>query len=557
MEWARSLLFVESAGQSVFVLCLVAALGLFVGRARIFGVGVGVIGVLAVGLVFGHFKIHLDHGVMDFARETGLILFVYTVGLQLGPSFISSLRSHGLKLNLLAGFVVLAGVAIIVAFHFLTGLPMAAGVGIYTGGATNTPALGAAQEALKSLPGVSREVAALPGLAYAMTYPFGVVGIILSLLALKSLFRVTVGNEEKQLKDDEAATCKPLQAVNLVVKNSNLAGLRVADIPGLDDAKISISRILKGQTLQLATPESRLDLGDTILAVGLPEDLEELRIIVGEVSEEDLRKIPGPVFSRRILVTRKPVLGKSLAELQLNEWSGVTITRVERNGVELIPGPSLALQIGDLLTVVGEEDNLERASKLLGNSAKALQHLEVGPMFVGIALGVLLGSIPVAFPGLPAAVKLGLAGGPLIMGMILSRVGKIGNLVFYMPPNANLMLREAGIVIFLSCVGLKAGDRFVEILLQGPGLTWMAYGAVLTLVPLLLAGIVGRAFLKINYLTLSGALAGSMTDPPALAFANGMTKSNGPALAYATVYPLTMVLRLVSAQLLVLIFGAG
>jgi len=557
MDWLKSLVFVESAGQSVFVLCLVTALGLFLGRARIYGIAVGVIGVLAVGLIFGHFKIRLEHGVLDFARETGLILFVYTVGLQLGPSFVSSLRNHGLKLNLLAIFIVLAGVATVVVIHLLTGLSMAAGVGIYTGGATNTPALGAAQEALKALPGLSAEVAALPGLAYAMTYPFGVVGIILSILAVRWFFRIQVGQEENELAEKENESRRPIHALNLVVRNSNLEGLTVASIPGLDQAKVTISRIRNGQNTQLATPESLVHIGDTILAVGLPEDLEKLRIVVGEVSAEDLREIPGPVSSRRILVTRKAVLGKTPADLQLNDKLGVAVTRIERNGVELIPQQTLAFQIGDLLTMVGETENLDRASKLLGNSPKALQRLEVGPMFVGIALGDLLGSIPVVFPVLPAAVKLGLAGGPLIVGMILSRVGKIGNLVFYMPPDANHMLREAGIVIFLACVGLKAGDRFMEILFQGPGLLWMVYGAIVTLVPLLLAGVLGRMVFKLNYLTLSGAMAGSMTDPPALAFANGMTKSNGPSLAYATVYPLTMILRLVSAQVLILVFGAG
>lgn len=555
MAWLTSLLFTESAGQSVFVLCLVVAIGLLIGRAKIFGVGVGVIGVLAAGLVFGHFKIRLDHGVMDFARETGLILFVYTVGLQLGPSFISSLRNNGLKLNLLAGIVVFAGVAVVVALHLITGLPMAAGVGIYTGGATNTPALGAAQEALNSFPDIPRETLAVPGLAYAMTYPFGVVGIIVAIVAVRQFFRIQVAHEETELEELEKSGHRPIETLNLVVRNANLNGLRLSAVPSLAQGKVTISRIRKGDDLQVATADSLVNTGDIILAVGLPEDLEALRIVVGDISTEDLRKAPGPVSARRILVTRKSVLGKSLGDMAPHELAGVTITRVERNGIELLPNPGLAVQIGDLLMVVGEPDALDHTAKLLGNSAKALQKLEVGPMFVGIALGVLLGSIPVALPGLPAAVKLGLAGGPLIMGMILSRIGKIGRLVFYMPPNANLMLREAGIVIFLACVGLKAGDRFLEILLQGPGLVWMGYGLLVTLLPLFLAGFLGRAVFKLNYLTLSGTLAGSMTDPPALAFVNGMAKSNGPSIAYATVYPLTMVLRLITAQLLVLLFG--
>lgn len=551
MEWLRSLLFLESAGQSVLVLCLIVALGLFLGRAHLLGVNVGVIGVLAAGLLFGHFGIPLNHEVMDFAREMGLILFVYTLGLQLGPSFLSSLRRQGLPLNLLAGFVVLSGVGVIITLHYGVGLSMATGIGIYTGGVTNTPALGAAQEALRSFRDLPAATTAMPGMAYAMTYPFGVLGIIISLLVLRSFFHIKISQEEEELAAATQSGHRPLQPLNIVVRNANLDGLLLSKIPGHD--RITISRILQNSDLHRPTAATSIHLGDTLLAVGQIEDLEAFRIIVGEASPEDLRSLSGPVASQRMLVTQKNVVGKKLGQLQ--ELSRVTITRLERNGVELIPNASLNLQIGDLLMVVGETDDLAVASTFLGNSAKSLQHLEVGPMFVGIALGVLLGSIPVFIPGIPAAVKLGLAGGPLIVGMIVSHFGKVGNLVFFMPPNANLMLRETGILIFLACVGLKAGAHFMETLLHGPGLVWMGYGLLVTFVPLLLAGILGRVVFKLNYLTLSGTLAGSMTDPPALAFANSLTKFNGPALAYATVYPLTMVLRLISAQVLVLVFG--
>lgn len=551
MEWLRSLIFVESAGQSILILCLIVALGLFLGRAHILGVSVGVIGVLAAGLLFGHFKIPLNHEVMDFARETGLILFVYTVGLQLGPSFLSSLRRQGLPLNLLAVLVVLGGVGVIIVLHYTVGLSMATGVGIYTGGVTNTPALGAAQEALRSFPDVSAATAAMPGLAYAMTYPFGVLGIIVSLLVLRSFFHIKISHEEEALAAAEKKDHQPLQTLNIVVRNTNLDGLLLSEIPG--KTRITISRILQNSRLHRPTATTTIQVGDTILAVGRIKDLEAFRIIAGEASAEDLRTVSGPVAARRMLVTQKEVVGRKLGRLQ--DLSQVTITRLERNGVELIPNASLSLQIGDLLMVVGETQDLDEASRFLGNSAKSLQHLEVGPMFVGIALGILLGSIPVLIPGIPAAVKLGLAGGPLIVGMIVSHFGKVGNLVFFMPPNANLMLRETGILIFLACVGLKAGAHFVETLVHGPGLVWMGYGLLVTLVPLLLAGVLGRVVFKLNYLTLSGTLAGSMTDPPALAFANSLTKFNGPALAYATVYPLTMVLRLISAQVLILVFG--
>ena len=557
MDWLSSLILEESAGQSVFVLCLVAALGLALGRLRVAKISVGVAGVLFSGLIFGHFHIRIDHNVMDFAREAGLILFVYTIGLQLGPSFIASLRRQGLSLNLLAAFIVLAGLAVVILLHFLIGLPMAAGVGIYTGAVTNTPALGAAQEALRSFPNTPAGLAGMPGLAYAMAYPFGVVGIIASIVGIRALFGIRLDREEQEISEAEKGRRPPIRASNIVVTNRNLDGLLLKDLPGIDGADVTISRVLTGETLSVAMPDTRLHLGDTILAVGLPQALEELRLIVGELSREDLRAMPGPVSSERILVTKKDVIAKTLGELRLNQWSGVTVTRIARNGVELIPNEELALQIGDQLTVVGGDDDLARTRTLLGNSPKALQHLEIGPLFVGIALGVILGSMPVLLPGLPAPVKLGLAGGPLIVGMILSRLGKIGPLVWYMPQHANQLLRETGIVLFLACVGLKSGDRFVETLLQGPGLSWMACGAAVTIIPLFLAGIIGRLVLKLNYLTLSGTLAGSMTDPPALAFVSGTTASNGPSIAYATVYPLTMLLRVVSAQLLILVFGPG
>lgn len=557
MDWIRGFLLTESAGQSVFFLCLVAIAGLLIGRIKIGKIGVGVTGVLFAGLLLGHFGVRINHSVMDFVREGGLILFVYTIGLQLGPSFVSSLRQQGLQLNLLCGLVVAIGVALVALLHWGIGLPMSAGVGIYTGAVTNTPALGAAQEALRNFPDLAKGVADQPGLAYAMAYPGGVVGIIVSLLALKLFLKIRLEKEEQQIREKEQSHQHPFETANIVVRNANLDGMQLKDVMAQSPSQATISRLAQGDSLTVALPESRLSLGDILLAVGRKEDLEKLRLLVGETSEVDLRAVPGPVTSSRILVTRKDVSGRTLGELKLNASTGITVTRVERNGVELIPLQSLALQMGDQLTVVGEETDLHRIADQLGNSPKALQQFEIGPLFIGIALGVILGSIPVMLPGLPAAVKLGLAGGPLIVGMILSRIGRTGPVVWYMPASTNLLLREVGIVLFLACVGLKAGDRFLEILLQGPGLVWMGCGALITVVPLLLSGLVGRLVLKLNYLTLSGTLAGSMTDPPALAFANSMTKSNGPSIAYATVYPLTMVLRIVSAQLLILFFGPG
>jgi putative transport protein len=557
MDWLISLFTAESPAQSIFVLALVAVLGLALGKLRIFGIGVGIAGVLFAGLLFGHLGIKIEPGVMHFAREAGLLIFVYTIGLQLGPSFLASLRRQGLKLNLLAALIVCSGVGVLLALRHFLKIPMAAAAGIYTGAVTNTPGLGAAQEALRGFPNLGASITSQPGLAYAMAYPFGVVGIILSILLIRFFFRVVMAREEADISKMEKGDALPIHTANLVVRNPNLDGLTIKQITELHGSTVTFSRIASAQKVTVASPGATVKLGDKLLAVGFPEDMERLRLIVGEYSTEDLRAIPGPVTSDRILVSHREAIGKTLSELHLNEWFGVTVTRVERNGVELIPRQSLSLQIGDIVTVVGEEESLKKTSAVLGNSPKELQHLDILPAFVGVALGVLLGSVPVMFPGLPAAAKLGLAGGPLIVAMILSRIGRVGPLVWYMPPSANLVLRESGIVLFLACVGLKAGDQFVETLVHGPGLTWMLCGFVVTVVPLLLAGVVGRALLQLNYLTLSGTMAGSMTDPPALAFANSMTESNGPSLAYATVYPLTMVMRVVSAQLLILIFGPG
>ncbi len=540
--------------HTVFGIAVVAALGLALGSLKVRGVGLGIAGVLFSGLIFGHFGMKLDDHVLEFAREFGLILFVYTIGMQVGPGFLASLRASGLPLNIMAAVIVLLGAAVTLGLHYFGNVPMAAAVGLFSGATTNTPALGAAQQALKSVPDIGPETYAMPGLGYAVAYPFGIMGIILTMLLVRAVFRIKLSQEGEAYKAQTAMGAKTLATLNLVVENANLSGLKISEIPGYAGLGVVISRLLRGTQLQVAKPDTVLKQGDVLLAVGPAARLEQLRVVVGSVSTLDLRQVQSGIVSRRVIVTQKAIVGHRVAELSVLAENAVAVTRITRSEIEISATPEQRLQYGDMVVVVGEADAIEVVAKALGNSVKQLNHTEVIPIFLGIALGVLFGSIPIALPNLPAPVKLGLAGGPLVVAIILSRIGKIGPLLWYMPINANFIVRELGIVLFLACVGLRSGQRFVETLVAGDGLYWMLLATLITLIPLLIVGFFARAVMKLNYNALCGLLSGSMTDPPALAFANTMAGSDAPAVAYATVYPLTMLLRVLSGQLLVLLF---
>ncbi|MBX7258559.1 MAG: putative transporter [Candidatus Hydrogenedentes bacterium] len=557
MPWLADLFKGESVASSVIILSLVAAGGLALGSIRLKGIALGVAGVLFSGLVFGHFHIGINEHVLEFAREFGLILFVYTVGMQVGPSFASSLRREGLPLNIMAASIVGLGVLTMVCISWYMKIPIPVAVGTMSGAVTNTPSLAAAQAALKDipLPADGTDWSAVTGVGYAVAYPFGVMGIILAMFILRTIFRVNVQDEVKALESARATKVDPLELTNLIVENPNLEGVRVGDISLFEEAGAIISRVQHKDVQTVAHPDTVLHLGDIVLAVGPKPKLHALRLLVGQKASVDLSRVASTISSRKMLITQKAVLGKTIQELKFRERFQVTITRLRRAEVEMPVEPDLRLQYGDTVVVVGEETNHQRVSEILGNSPKALDHPEVIPVFVGIALGVLLGSLPIAVPGLPAPVRLGLAGGPLLVAIILSRVGRIGRLVWFMPGSANFMLRELGIVLFLACVGLKSGDKFVESLVSGQGFVLMGMGAAITLLPLLVVGLVGRFFLKTNYLTLCGLLAGSMTDPPALAFSTSFNKSDAPTVSYAAVYPLTMILRVLAAQTLILLLA--
>lgn len=555
MEWLPALIRGDSAAASILVLALAISLGLMLGSLKVRGVGLGIAGVLFAGLAFGHFGFGMNEHVLEWAREFGLILFVYTIGLQVGPGFVASLRRQGLPLNLMAAGIVLTGVAITVTMHLALGLELPVAVGLFSGATTNTPSLAAAQQAIRDIPNIDEVAGKLPSLAYAVAYPFGIMGIILTMLLVRNVFRVNLAKEEEQLREKLDVGRPQLIRANLEVRNPNLDGVAVKNIPMLDGSGVVVSRVLQPPDIEprIPKPETVLHTGDVLLVVGTKEQVDQVRLIIGWDSPVDLRTLPSAITTKRLIVTHKPVLGKSLGELDMVRRFGVAITRVSRAEFEFTPTRDFRLQFGDTVLAVGEEAAIGQVARVLGDSPKALNHPLVIPIFIGIALGVLVGSWPISVPGVPGAVKLGLAGGPLLVAILLSRLGRIGPLVWYMPISANFMLRELGIVLFLACVGLRAGPLFVEKVMSGQGLQWMALGAAITLLPLLLVALVARLFMKLNYLSLCGLLAGSMTDPPALAFANTVSGSDAPSVAYATVYPLTMILRVVSAQMMVIL----
>ena len=556
MIWLKNLSGTQPVAHALLILSAVAVTGLALGGIRWRGIKLGTAGVLFSGILFGHFGLQIEHGILDFVREFGLILFVFTIGLQLGPGFFASLRRHGLRLNAMAAAVVLLGAGVTALGAWMHGYDFIAALGLFSGATTNTPSLGAAQQTLATVGNISAAKAAIPALAYAVSYPIGIVGIISSLLITRAVFRIDPVREAELFRAEQQRGIEPLGRLNVVVENKNLEGIAIGEIPGRRETGVVISRIRRAgqKTVYTATEDAALHIGDTLLVVGTWRGLEQFTRVIGSASEADLMKAPGTVTHRKIVVTHKAVLGKTLAELGLDHLYSVAITRVSRADIEMTAVPDLRLQFGDVLNVVGDEDGLRNASLMLGNSVKALNETQFVPIFVGIALGILAGMLPISFPGLPVPVKLGLAGGPLVLAILLGRLGHIGPLVWHMPASANLAFRELGITLFLACVGLKAGAPFFHTVFTAEGLWWIIGAACIAMIPLLAVALVGRAVLKLNFMTLSGLMAGSMTDPPALAFANAISKSDAPSVAYATVYPLTMLLRILTAQIMTLLF---
>ena len=556
MDWLQSLFTdVNSIAHIVLLYAFVISVGVLLGKIKFFGVSLGVTFVLFTGIVCGHFGFTGNTQILNFMQDFGLILFVFCIGLQVGPSFFTSFKKGGVSMNVVAVGVVLLNVAVALALYYALGgrieLPMM--VGILCGAVTNTPGLGAANEALSQLGYDGPQIA----MGYACAYPLGVLGIIGSIILIRLLCRINLKKEEEELVQQETADphLTPHQ-MHLEVHNEALNGKTLFQVKNFLGRNFVISRILQNGHVSIPNKDTVFHVGDQMFVVCAEDDAEAITAFIGPEIQVNWAKQDTPMVSRRILVTQSKMNGKRLGELHFSSIYGVTVTRVNRSGMDIFASPDLTLQVGDRVMVVGPQDAVERVANLMGNSLKRLDHPNIVTIFVGIFLGIVFGSLPIAFPGIPTPVKLGLAGGPLIVAILIGRFGYKLKLVTYTTMSANLMLREIGIALFLASVGVKAGANFVQTVVEGDGMLYVGCGFLITIIPLIVMGLVARFYYKINYFKLMGLMAGSTTDPPALAYANQVTSSNAPAVGYSTVYPVTMFLRILTAQLLILIFAS-
>jgi putative transport protein len=540
--------------HSVLILSLVITFGIMLGKLKVAGISLGVTWILFVGIVFGHFDMNLDEHLLHFLKEFGLILFVYSIGLQVGPGFFSAFKKGGLTLNMVAMLSVFLSVVITIVLHFATGIPITTMVGILSGAVTNTPGLGAAQQANSDLNGVDAPEIAL---GYAVAYPLGVVGCILALLALKFFMRINTQKEEEDAEHGlghlQELTVRP---ISVEIRNEAIDGKRIRDVKPLLNRAFVISRIRHtgSQETELANADTVLHMQDEILFIANPKDVEAIVAFFGRKISVEWEREDKNLISRRILITKPELNGKSLSQLKIRNNFGACITRINRSGVDLVATPHLQLQMGDRVTIVGSELAVSHAEKVLGNSLKRLNHPNLIPIFLGIALGCILGSLPFMFPGIPQPVKLGLAGGPIIVGILLGTFGPRIHMITYTTRSANLMLRALGLSLYLACLGLDAGAHFFDTVFRPEGLLWIALGAGLTIIPTVLVGFVAFKMMKIDFGTVSGMLCGSMANPMALNYANDTIPGDNPSVAYATVYPLCMFLRVIIAQVLLMFF---
>ena len=552
MNWLESLLWdPTSVAHIVCLYAFVISVGVLLGKIKIFGVSLGVTFVLFAGILMGHFGFTGETHILHFIREFGLILFVFCIGLQVGPSFFSSFKKGGMTLNMLAVGIVVLNIAVALGIYFIANgrleLPMT--IGILYGAVTNTPGLGAAQEALNQLNYTGDPIA----LGYACAYPLGVVGIIGSIIAIRYIFRINFAKEEEDLnKQDNDMKHKP-HMLHLEVRNESIDGKKLLQIKDFLGRPFVCSRIRHNGHVSIPNQDTVFHIGDQLFIVCSEEDAEAVTAFIGKEIQVDWEKQDTPMVSRRILVTKTDINGKKLGSMHFRSLYGVNVTRINRSGMDLFADPNLVLQVGDRVMVVGQQDAVERVASVLGNQLKRLDTPNIVTIFVGIFLGILLGSLPFAFPGMPTPVKLGLAGGPLVVAILIGRFGHKLHLVTYTTMSANLMLREIGIVLFLASVGIEAGEHFVQTVVDGDGLLYVGYGFLITVIPLLIIGIIARLYCKVNYFTLMGLIAGSNTDPPALAYSNQVSAGNdAPSVGYSTVYPLTMFLRILTGQMILL-----
>lgn len=546
-----TLLHLSPTAINLLTIALTITLGVTLGRIRVGQVSIGVAGVLFAGIFLSHYGFRVTPEIIDFIREFGLILFVYTIGVQVGPRFFSNFKQNGVKLNILAFIAVLVSVLIALIAHYFGGIPLGATIGVLAGATTNTPSLGSAQQMIAQS---NPDAATLSTIAYAIAYPMGIFGIIITILTLKILKKVDIAKEIHAYAHDNSTH---VIGVNIIVENKNLNGIQIKDIPDYNDSHIVFSRMMHDNKIILPHNNTPLHIGDIIRAVGPKKNIEKLCIIIGSASTTALEHIDSEISGRWMVVTNQKAVGKTIQELNLRQSFRVTATRINHDGFEEPASNNTILYYGNSIWVVGENEDLEKFSKFIGDSAHALNHPFILPVFIGMILGILLGQIPIYLPGLPSPIQIGIVGGPLIVSILASRLGRLGHVVWYLPTSANHVMRKLGIALFLACVGLKSGAHFVETVMTTQGIIWFAWGCAITIIPLLLIGTYALWKMKLNFLTVCGLLAGSLTNPPGLVFANNLAHSNGQSVAYSTIYPLVMIMRVVAIQILVIILSMG
>ena len=555
MDWFIELFNGTGVAHAIFIYAIVIAFGVILGKVRVFGISLGATFVLFVGIIIGHFGLTVDSGILKFIQEFGLILFIFSIGLQVGPSFFSSFKEGGLRLNALAMAIIALNIAITLSiFSFDDSIKFNELVGILSGAVTNTPGLGAAQQTLleQHIPNASSLNEAM-SMGYAAAYPLGVLGILLAMIIIRAIFKIDIAQEAKTIEDENNQSQLQPHVLTYKVTNKLIFNRDIMSLHNIIDHNFVVSRIKKADgTILIPKFETKIEENDLMLIVMSEQDEEIFDAVIGPKVDMDWKAEPTQVVSRRILVTKSELSGKKLGSLRLRTGYKVNATRVNRAGLDLLASPNLGLQVGDRITVVGNLDDINRLADKLGNSMRRLNEPNMFTMFLGILLGILVGSIPLMLPGMSVPMKLGLAGGPLIVAIMLSRWGYKIKLVTYTSSSANLLLRELGICLFLASVGLAAGSDFFSTVFNSRGATWVFYGFLITFLPLIIVGTYARYRFKLNYCSIMGLLSGALTDPPALAYANKTASNDAPAVAYSTVYPLTMFLRVISAQILIL-----
>lgn len=555
MNWLQEAFLEPTMVQAVIIISLVSALGLYLGRIKIFGISLGITFVFFAGILAGHLGIVVNKDMLYFAQSFGLILFVYALGLQVGPGFFSSLKKGGVAMNMMGVGVILLGLVMTVGLHWTTGISLSNMVGLLCGAVTNTPALGAAQQALLQIDPTNTKGVTDMALACAVAYPLGVVGVILAIIILKALFT------DKKQKDQKEQRDTTTYVAEFQVSNPAIYEKSIKDVMKLTDKHFVISRVWRNGKVSIPTSDTLLHEHDHLLIISVKSDVENIKVLFGEQENVDWNKadidwnaIDSQLISRRIAVTRNRVNGVKLGSLRLRNLYGINITRVNRAGIDLLASPDLRLQIGDRLTIVGEANSVNTVGKILGNEIKRLNNPNLLAVFIGISLGMLLGALPITLPGMSTPVKLGIAGGPIIVGILMGAFGPRFHLTTYTTMSANLMLRQLGIIIYLAGLGIDSGAHFFETVFRAEGLLWIGLGFLLTIVPVLIVGFMASQFFKLDYAHNVGMLCGSMANPMALSYANTTVDGDEPSVSYATVYPLSMFIRVISAQLVLMLF---